>query len=133
MLVKRQDVKQTKERCLGERRSPSMQIEEEEARWEPQDIALDIVYEDDDITVINKPRDLVVTRAPVTRTARCSTRCCIIIRRLPTYRAGIVHRLDKDTTGLMVVAKTVPAQTRLVESLQRVKSPVNTKRWRLVI
>lgn len=34
-------------------------------------------------------------------------------------RAGIVHRLDKDTTGLMVVAKTVPAQTRLVESLQR--------------
>lgn len=33
-------------------------------------------------------------------------------------RAGIVHRLDKDTTGLMVVAKTVPAQTRLVESLQ---------------
>ncbi|MCP5716395.1 pseudouridine synthase, partial [Klebsiella pneumoniae] len=33
-------------------------------------------------------------------------------------RAGIVHRLDKDTTGLMVVAKTIPAQTRLVESLQ---------------
>lgn len=33
-------------------------------------------------------------------------------------RAGIVHRLDKDTTGLMVVAKTVPAQTRLVEALQ---------------
>ena len=48
-------------------------------------------------------------------------------------RAGIVHRLDKDTTGLMVVAKTVPAQTRLVESCNGVKLHVSMKRWQLVI
>ena len=42
-------------------------------------------------------------------------------------RAGIVHRLDKDTTGLMVVAKTIPAQTRLVESCSCAKSPANMR------
>ena len=75
-----------KEKVLGgETVAIDAQIEEE-ARWEPQDIALDIVYEDSDIPVINKPRDLVVHPAPVTRTARCSMRCCIITRKSPTCR-----------------------------------------------
>lgn len=92
---------------------------EEEARWEAQDIALDIVYEDQDILVINKPRDLVVHPGAGNPDG---TVLNALLHHYPEIadvpRAGIVHRLDKDTTGLMVVAKTVPAQTRLVESLQ---------------
>ena len=51
----------------------------------------------------------------------------ITIHLLPKYHARDVHRLDKDTTGLMVVAKTIPAQTKLVRDLQKRKSLVNTK------
>ncbi|MGX8941371.1 23S rRNA pseudouridine(1911/1915/1917) synthase RluD [Symbiopectobacterium sp. Eva_TO] len=92
---------------------------DEEVRWEAQDIALDIVYEDQDILVINKPRDLVVHPGAGNPDG---TVLNALLHHFPAIgyvpRAGIVHRLDKDTTGLMVVAKTVPAQTRLVESLQ---------------
>jgi 23S rRNA pseudouridine1911/1915/1917 synthase len=69
--------------------------------------------------VINKPRDLVVHPGagnPDGTVLNALLHYYPPIADVP--RAGIVHRLDKDTTGLMVVAKTVPAQTRLVESLQ---------------
>ncbi|PIJ50519.1 23S rRNA pseudouridine(1911/1915/1917) synthase [Erwinia sp. OLTSP20] len=92
---------------------------EEETRWQPQNIALNIVYEDDDILVINKPRDLVVHPGagnPDGTVLNALLYHYPQIAEVP--RAGIVHRLDKDTTGLMVVAKSVPAQTHLVESLQ---------------
>ncbi|MEX5485824.1 23S rRNA pseudouridine(1911/1915/1917) synthase RluD [Proteus mirabilis] len=93
---------------------------EEDVRWEPQNIPLNIVYEDDDILVINKPRDLVVHPGAGNPDG---TVLNALLYRYPEIvnvpRAGIVHRLDKDTTGLMVVAKTVPAQTHLVEALQR--------------
>ncbi|MGD8112002.1 23S rRNA pseudouridine(1911/1915/1917) synthase RluD [Vibrio sp. TRT 17S01] len=95
---------------------------EDEERWEAQDIPLDIVYEDDDIIVINKPRDFVVHPGAGTPDG---TVLNALLHHFPAIaevpRAGIVHRLDKDTTGLMVVAKTVPAQTRLVRSLQKRK------------
>ncbi|KOO06458.1 23S rRNA pseudouridine(1911/1915/1917) synthase RluD [Vibrio hepatarius] len=93
---------------------------EDEERWEAQDIPLDIVYEDDDIIVINKPRDFVVHPGAGTPDG---TVLNALLHHYPAIaevpRAGIVHRLDKDTTGLMVVAKTVPAQTRLVRALQK--------------
>jgi 23S rRNA pseudouridine1911/1915/1917 synthase len=92
---------------------------EEETRWAAQDIVLNIVYEDDDILVINKPRDLVVHPGagnPDGTVLNALLHHFPAIAEVP--RAGIVHRLDKDTTGLMVVAKTIPAQTRLVEALQ---------------
>ncbi|MEI8610940.1 pseudouridine synthase [Enterovibrio sp. Hal110] len=95
---------------------------EDEQRWAAQDIPLDIVYEDDDILVINKPRGLVVHPG-----AGCPDGTILngLLFRYPDIaevpRAGIVHRLDKDTTGLMVVAKTIPAQTRLVRALQKRK------------
>ncbi|WP_456296135.1 23S rRNA pseudouridine(1911/1915/1917) synthase RluD [Vibrio sp. AK197] len=95
---------------------------EDEERWEAQDIALNIVYEDDDIIVINKPRDLVVHPGAGTPDGTVLNALLFHypdIAEVP--RAGIVHRLDKDTTGLMVVAKTVPAQTRLVRALQKRK------------
>ncbi|UAB70959.1 23S rRNA pseudouridine(1911/1915/1917) synthase RluD [Vibrio sp. SCSIO 43132] len=93
---------------------------EDEERWEAQDIPLNIVYEDDDILVINKPRDFVVHPGAGTPDG---TVLNALLHHFPDIaevpRAGIVHRLDKDTTGLMVVAKTVPAQTRLVRELQK--------------
>ncbi|EDP58545.1 23S rRNA pseudouridine(1911/1915/1917) synthase RluD [Vibrio sp. AND4] len=103
----------------GEEITLQAELEDEE-RWEAQDIPLDIVYEDEDIIVINKPRDFVVH--PGAGTPDCTVLNALLhhypdIAEVP--RAGIVHRLDKDTTGLMVVAKTVPAQTRLVRALQK--------------
>lgn len=82
-------------------------------------IPLDVVYEDDHILVINKAAGLVVH--PGAGNPRGTLLNALLshvpsIERIP--RAGIVHRLDKDTTGLMVVAKTLPAQTSLVEQLQ---------------
>lgn len=86
---------------------------------QPQAIDLDIVYEDDDILVINKPVGLVVHPGAGNSDG---TLLNALLNHVPNIdqvpRAGIVHRLDKDTTGLMVVAKTIPAQTHLVEQLQ---------------
>lgn len=108
-----------KEKVLGSEQIAIDAEIEEEARWEAQDIPLDIVYEDEDILVINKPRGLVVHPGAGNPDG---TVLNALLHHFPAIsdvpRAGIVHRLDKDTTGLMVVAKTVPAQTHLVESLQ---------------
>ena len=93
-------------------------VEENEA-WEPQAIGMDIVYEDEDILVINKPAGLVVHPAAGHADG---TLLNAILHHAPSVaalpRAGIVHRLDKDTTGLMVVAKTLRAHKCLVEQLQ---------------
>lgn len=92
---------------------------EGELRFEAQNIALDIVYEDDHILVINKPAGLVVHPGAGNPDG---TVLNALLHHFPAIevvpRAGIVHRLDKDTTGLMVVAKTIAAQTNLVEALQ---------------
>ena len=86
---------------------------------EAQEMALDIVYEDDDILIVNKPAGLVVHPAVGNRDG---TLMNAILYHAPETahipRAGIVHRLDKETTGLMVVAKTLVAQTDLVSQLQ---------------
>ncbi|HHT01031.1 MAG TPA: 23S rRNA pseudouridine(1911/1915/1917) synthase RluD [Thiomicrospira sp.] len=85
-----------------------------------QEIPIDILYEDDDIMVINKPPGLVVHPGAGNPDGTLMNALLFYnpaLREVP--RAGIVHRLDKDTSGLMVVAKTVPAQTSLVEQLQR--------------
>ncbi len=85
-----------------------------------QDIPLNIVYEDDDVMVINKPVGLVVHPGAGNPDGTLMNALLFYhpdLREVP--RAGIVHRLDKDTSGLMVVAKTIPAQTHLVDQLQR--------------
>ncbi|WP_298772631.1 23S rRNA pseudouridine(1911/1915/1917) synthase RluD [uncultured Shewanella sp.] len=92
---------------------------EEETKAEAQAIELDIVYEDDHILVINKQAGLVVHPGAGNSDGTLLNALlhhCPNIELVP--RAGIVHRLDKDTTGLMVVAKTVEAQTHLVAALQ---------------
>ncbi|RDV29399.1 23S rRNA pseudouridine(1911/1915/1917) synthase RluD [Alteromonas aestuariivivens] len=86
---------------------------------QPQKIALDIVYEDDSILVINKPADLVVHPGAGNHDGTILNALLAHVPNIDTVpRAGIVHRLDKDTTGLMVVAKTLSAQTHLVDQLQ---------------
>ncbi|OCG16869.1 23S rRNA pseudouridine(1911/1915/1917) synthase [Gilliamella sp. App6-5] len=112
-------VNKPKERVLGGEKIIINAEIEEETYHQPEDIKLNIVYEDDDILVINKPRDLVVHPGagnPDGTVLNALLNYYPDIVRVP--RAGIVHRLDKDTTGLMVVAKTIMAQTHLVESLQ---------------
>lgn len=91
---------------------------EAQGEWEPEEIALDIVYEDDDLLVINKQAGLVVHPAAGNYTG---TLVNALLHHVPDLinlpRAGIVHRLDKETTGLMVVAKTLEAHTDLVGQL----------------
>jgi 23S rRNA pseudouridine1911/1915/1917 synthase len=93
---------------------------EQQVAHSPESIALDIVYEDDDILLINKPANLVVHPGAGNHTG---TLLNALLAHVPDIdkvpRAGIVHRLDKDTTGLMVVAKTLTAQTHLVNQLQQ--------------
>lgn len=92
---------------------------EADIRFDPQNIPLNIIYEDDDILVINKPAGLVVHPGAGNPDGTVLNGLLYYCPQLDVVpRAGIVHRLDKDTTGLMVVAKTIAAQTNLVESLQ---------------
>jgi len=91
---------------------------EAQGTWEPEEIQLNIVHEDDDLIIINKPAGLVVHPAAGNQTG---TLLNALLNHVPDLinlpRAGIVHRLDKETTGLMVVAKTLEAHTDLVEQL----------------
>ena len=96
-------------------------IAEQEAQgdWIAQNIALNVVYEDDALLVINKPAGLVVHPAAGHYEGTLLNALLYHAPELKNVpRAGIVHRLDKDTTGLMVVAKTLEAQTKLVEQMQ---------------
>jgi 23S rRNA pseudouridine1911/1915/1917 synthase len=84
-----------------------------------EDIALDIVYEDDTLLVINKPVGLVVHPGSGNWEGTLLNALLHHASQLAEVpRAGIVHRLDKDTSGLLVVAKTLIAQTHLVRQLQ---------------
>ncbi|MFN3786112.1 MAG: RluA family pseudouridine synthase, partial [Thiothrix sp.] len=86
----------------------------------PEAIPLDIVYEDEAILVISKPAGLVVHPAAGNWSGTLVNALLHYDASLDMLpRAGIVHRLDKDTTGLMVIAKTLQAHTRLVDMLQR--------------
>lgn len=92
---------------------------EEVGQWEAQDIALNIAYEDDSLIVIDKPAGLVVHPAAGHASGTLVNALLAHAPDLATLpRAGIVHRLDRDTTGLMVVAKTLEAHHSLVQQLQ---------------
>jgi len=86
----------------------------------PEDIALNIVHEDEHLLVLDKPAGLVVHPGagnPAGTLLNALLHHDPKLAELP--RAGIVHRLDKDTSGLMVVAKTLPTYTALVDLLSR--------------
>ena len=92
---------------------------EPDAACQPQAIPLDLVYEDEDILVINKPAGLVVHPAAGNLDGTLQN---ALLHRSPALaqlpRGGLVHRLDKDTSGLLVVARTLQAHKSLVEQLQ---------------
>ncbi|WP_303908471.1 23S rRNA pseudouridine(1911/1915/1917) synthase RluD [Thiohalomonas denitrificans] len=94
-------------------------VVEPEQRWEAEAIPLDIRYEDEQLIVLNKPAGLVVHPAAGNR---AGTMLNALLHHAPELasvpRAGIVHRLDKETSGLLVVARTLQAQTALVAQLQ---------------
>jgi 23S rRNA pseudouridine1911/1915/1917 synthase len=91
----------------------------EEIQWQAQELPLDIVYEDDYVIVINKPASFVVHPGAGNVDGTLGN---ALLHRFPELqsvpRAGVVHRLDKDTTGLLVVARNLVAQKSLVEQLQ---------------
>lgn len=89
------------------------------SRCEAENIPLDVVFEDEHFLVINKPAGLIVHPGagnPEHTLVNALLHHAPSLQHLP--RAGIVHRLDKDTTGLLVVAKTLTAHTNLVRQMQ---------------
>ncbi len=103
----------------GDRLVVEAELESTET-WVAEEIALDIVFEDEHLLVLNKATDVVVHPAAGHQQGTLLNGLLHhnpLQKELP--RAGIVHRLDKDTTGLMVVAKTLIAHADLVNQLQR--------------
>ena len=92
---------------------------EEQGDWLPEAIALNIVFEDEDIMILNKPEGMVVHPAAGNYSGTLVNALLHHYPEIATVpRAGIVHRLDKDTTGLMVVAKNLTAHAHIVDQLQ---------------
>ncbi len=114
----------------GERRRPRDSVKEgeevvlevereEEVQWEAEDIPLNILHEDDSLLFIDKPAGMVVH--PAVGNWKGTLVNALLhhdstLAEVP--RAGIVHRLDKDTSGVLAVAKTLEAHTHLVRQLQ---------------
>ena len=96
---------------------------------QPEDIPLDIVYQDDELLVVNKPKGMVVHPAPGNYTGT-------LVNGLLHYckgqlsgingvvRPGIVHRIDKDTSGLLIVAKTDHAHQFLKQKIGTIDAPI---------
>ena len=95
-------------------------IPEDEVFLKPEAIPLNIIHEDNQIIVVNKPSGLVVHPGAGNSSGTLAN---ALLHHFPDIRmvprVGIVHRLDKDTTGLLVIAKNIKAQTNLVEQLQQ--------------
>jgi 23S rRNA pseudouridine1911/1915/1917 synthase len=100
----------------------SINIVEEETDIKPQDIPLDIIYEDDDVMVINKPSGLVVHPGNGNKENTLVNALVNHSNKLSKingeFRPGIVHRIDKDTSGLLLVAKTDEAHISLSNQLK---------------
>ena len=118
--VNNKDVKESYKVCLDDK--IDITIVDEEIKLEGEDIKLDIVYEDDDVLVINKPSGMVVHPAPGNR-EHTLVNALINYSKLSTrngeFRPGIVHRIDKDTSGLLLVAKNDKAHLFLEEELKK--------------
>ena len=113
-------VVEAKQRLAGGERVSVVPLADARAEaLSPQPIALSVVYEDDALVVIDKPPGLVVHPGSGNWSGTLAN---ALLHHAPQLggvaRAGIVHRLDKDTSGLLVVAKTEIAQTNLVQQLQ---------------
>lgn len=113
------EIKRPKDKILGGEQVELKVVLTSENVWEAENIPLDIVYEDEHLLVINKPANMVVHPAAGNFNG---TMLNALLHHAPELeaipRAGIVHRLDKETSGLLVVARTLTSQKLLVEQLQ---------------
>lgn len=92
---------------------------EAEVSWQPHEVKLNIIYEDEALIVVNKPVGLVVHPGAGHQEytlVNALLHHCPALANLP--RAGLIHRLDKDTSGLLVIAKNLPAYTSLIQQMQ---------------
>ena len=99
--------------------------EPQEIEAQPENIPLDIVYEDDSVIVVNKPQGMVVHPAAGNTTGTLVNGLlyhCTLSSINGAIRPGIVHRIDKDTSGLLVVAKTNDAHESLSSQLKERKA-----------
>ncbi|WP_372773238.1 RluA family pseudouridine synthase [Mangrovibacterium sp.] len=119
ILVNGKSVKSNYKIKPGDEISIVMDFPRRELKIIPEDIPLDIVYEDDQLIVLNKPAGLVVHPGHGNYTGTLVNALAWRYKDLPLFsgsgdtRPGLVHRIDKNTSGLMVVAKTELAKTKL--------------------
>lgn len=118
LTINRQQAR-PRDKVLGGEQLELLATLQDEGEWQPQVIDFGLLYEDEALIVLNKPAGLVVHPAAGHADGTLINALlnhCPSLAQLP--RAGIVHRLDKDTSGLMVVAKTPAAHHALVKQLQ---------------
>ena len=102
------------------------------ARAEPEDLPLDVLYEDATLIAINKAPGMVVHPAPGRWSGTLVNALLHRWGRLPGHEAtrpGIVHRLDRDTSGVMVIARTSSALEHLARQFADARSRSATSRW----
>ncbi|WP_417511639.1 23S rRNA pseudouridine(1911/1915/1917) synthase RluD [Methylophaga sp.] len=103
----------------GEKVTIGTELQVQDESWQPETIALDIIYEDDDVIIINKPAGMVVHPGAGNHQGTLVNALLAHAPQLANIpRAGIVHRIDKATTGLLMIAKTLTAHNSLVSQLQ---------------
>ena len=125
-------VRKSKDKLLGGEKIVVNVVREIETDAPAQDIPLDVIFKDRSLIVVNKPRGLVVHPAAGNRDGTLQNALLHHFPELATVpRAGIVHRLDKDTTGLLVVARNLEAHTALVELLQQ--RAITREYWAVVV
>ena len=112
--------KKAKDKVLGGEQVQLQVILVSENSWEAENIPLNVVYEDEHLIIIDKQAGMVVHPAAGNYSGTMLNALLYYAPELEAIpRAGIVHRLDKDTTGLLVVARTLQSQKLLVEQLQQ--------------
>lgn len=121
-IVVNDDIKKSNYKLrLGDKVTVSLP-EIQELVVEPEDIPLDILYEDNDIIVVNKPQGLVVHPAPGNYSGTLVNALLYHCKDLSgingVARPGIVHRIDKDTSGVLVIAKNDKSHNKLSEQLK---------------
>ena len=112
--VNQQIISKPKQKVVGGELLDVVPTFQDQGEWVAEDIDFDVHYQDDDLIIVNKRAGLVVHPAPGHYQ---DTLVNGLLFRFPELRkqprAGIVHRLDKDTTGLLVVAKTAEAHNQI--------------------